>query len=273
MSRFSRRHGYTRPPDRILFREDAPEPLRTGRLEHFERRTKVTPSTVREVICRMLRRRPDPTNWSEYPNIWGEVESLVYGAEWYEVYDFIEEFYKVLVKRRHRLVRKGGDSQSEEFEARVNELFVEEGAGWQLNEGSVESRGDDAFESAIEGAREALKRTTHEVAAEELAEARADLSRRPKPNLSGAMHHAMAALESVTREMAGNRKATLGEIVKRDAELFPKPVDEAVTKLWGFASENARHGRESRQIEWEEAQLVVGTAAVLVTYLLAKHDE
>ena len=38
----------------------------------------------------MLRVPPDERNWSEYPNIWGEVQGLMYGCYWFKVYDIIE---------------------------------------------------------------------------------------------------------------------------------------------------------------------------------------
>jgi hypothetical protein len=271
MSNFSRRNGYVRQPTEIRYREDAPETLRTGLLTILNENLKLGPSYMRDVVCRVLRQRPNPGNWSEYPNIWGEVEGFFYSAEWYQVYDFIEAFHEKLANEQDRFRGKSG--RAEEFDARVNELFVEEGAGWQLEDGCVESRGDEAFESAMDDAYEAFEKSTHEVAAQELAEARTDLSRRPDPDLSGAIHHAMASLEAVAREMVGDRKATLGDIVKKYPTLFPKPVDEAVGKLWGFASENARHGRASRKISFEEAQLAVGTSAVLTTYLLGKHKQ
>jgi hypothetical protein len=64
---------------------------------------------------------------------------------------------------------------------------------------------------------------------------------------------------------------TLGEILKRYRDLIPKPLDEAVTKIWGFASENARHINEGCEPNFEEAELVVSTVAGVSTYLSKKH--
>ena len=50
------------------------------------------------------------------------------------------------------------------------------------------------------------------------------------------------------REYKGNTKATLGEILKRNSDLIPKPLDDAVSKAWGYASEHARHLREGHLI-------------------------
>jgi|SRR5690554_1619092 len=78
------------------------------------------------------------------------------------------------------------------------------------------------------------------------------------------------ALECVAREVVGNPRATLGEIIKRESGLIPKPLDEAVAKAWGYASEHARHIREGRVPSYEEAELVVGICASVSTYLVRK---
>ncbi len=67
-------------------------------------------------------------------------------------------------------------------------------------------------------------------------------------------------------------KATLGEIMKRYPDIVPRPLDVAIEKAWGYASENARHVREGRESTFEEAELVVGMVAALATYLARKHE-
>jgi hypothetical protein len=46
-----------------------------------------------------------------------------------------------------------------------------------------------------------------------------------------------------------------------------KPLDAAAEKLWGFASESARHLREGQELVHADMALTVGIAAQLVTYL------
>jgi hypothetical protein len=48
------------------------------------------------------------------------------------------------------------------------------------------------------------------------------------------------------------------------------PLDTAVSQVWGYASNEARHVEEGREPEREEAELVVGLAAVVATYLTKK---
>jgi len=256
--RFSRRYGFADHQGDELIRHDAPEPLRCGLLQSATE-AGLRPSPLRQIVCGTLRRRPNPANWSEYPNVWEEVEGLVHSCDWYRVYDVIEAIYAALPAH-----------SKAKFETSINNLFAEEGIGWQLVDGEIQIRGEETFDAVVAQGRQIVDASGMTVAHTELHEAIQDLSRRPDPDLSGAVQHAMVALECVAREISGEAKPTLGELIKKHPDLFPKPVDEAVAKLWGYASEQARHGRESRSLTWEEAQFVVGIVAILCSYLCQK---
>jgi len=45
-------------------------------------------------------------------------------------------------------------------------------------------------------------------------EALQDLSRRPQPDLTGALQHALAALECLARDVTGENKPTLGQLMR-----------------------------------------------------------
>ena len=91
---FSKRHGFRGSPEgNTTVREDAPEALR-----YFVLQTAIDlgwrPSFLRGIFfaaCSGSGR--DLNNWSEYPNVWSEVEYLMYSCPWFKVYDLIEEFY------------------------------------------------------------------------------------------------------------------------------------------------------------------------------------
>jgi len=257
---FSKRFGYRGPSDEITIREDAPQGFRYAVLD-AALKCDLRPKTLRGIVCAVLRARPDPYNWSEYPNIWDEVQGLVYECDWFCVYDIVEAIHTFL---------SDAPAKAEVFAAAVNDCFHEMGIGWQLKDGMIQTRGDDAHEAVVATATTALEEAALPTAKSELQEAIQDLSRRPEPDLSGAVHHAMAALECVAREVSGDPKGTLGEIVKKHADLLPRPLDEVVAKAWGFSSEVARHGKEERDLNREEVQLIVGLAAVVSTYLTGK---
>ncbi len=258
---FSKRFGHIGKNQEITVREDAPENFRYAVIAIAEENAHISSSNLREIICKVLRTRPDKEhNWGE-PNISIEVENLMDSCEWYRVYDIVEAIYSFLEHRRR-------DATSD-YEESINECFVEMGIGWKLVNGVIETRGEEAFEHVVQDASEALDDANLTTSKQELDEAIRALSRRPEPNLSGAVFHAMAALECVAREVTGGKK-TLGGIIKQYPDLLPKPLDEAMSKIWGYSSKIARHGKEDRTLEREEVQLVVGLAATVATYLTQK---
>ena len=80
----------------------------------------------------------------------------------------------------------------------------------------------------------------------------------------------MGAMECVARDVSGEAKATLGEILKKHPGLLPPPLDTALSQIWGYASNEARHVLEGKNPSREEAELVVGLSAALTTYLTRK---
>jgi hypothetical protein len=264
---FSKRHRYSVGPKEITIREDAPENLRYFMLETVVE-LGWAPSSLRDVVCRVLRTSPNPGNWSEYPNVWGEVEGLVYHCNWFKVYDIIEAIHARMVKNDG----SRGQNDPPQFTEALNEFFVEEGIGWQLVDGHIGTRGTETFESVVTEATAALEATKRPTAAKHLHEALQDLSRRPEADLPGAVYHAMGSLECVARDLTGDSKATLGEVLKRHPSLLPKPLDEALSKIWGYASNEARHVEEGREPKRQEAELLVGLAAALSTYLTRKQS-
>jgi hypothetical protein len=259
---FSKRYGYRSRPKEITIWEDAPENLR-----HFVLETAgemgYGPSAIRNLICSVLHVRPDPSNWSEYPNVWGEAQQLVYGCEWFKFYDLVEQIYRNL----GRSTAEYDLQRATDFQNHLNEFFIDEGIGWQMIDGEIVTRGTETFESNVHDAVEALEAVGRVTARDEIHEALIDLSRRPEADLTGAIQHAMAALECVVRDVCGDEHATLGEVIRRYPGTIPKPLDDSVAKAWGYASEMARHIREGRKLERKDVELIVGLAATVATYL------
>jgi len=264
---FSKRNRFSEAAKQITIREDAPENLRYFMLE-----TAVQlgwgPSLLRDTVCRVLRTPPNSGNWSEYPNIWSEVEGLVYRCDWFKVYDIIES----LLTRMAKHDRENLGTDATQFTGALNEFFMEEGIGWQIVNGQIVTRGTEAFEAVVAEATAALELSERPTAAKHLHEALQDLSRRPEADLPGAVYHAMGSLECVARDLTGDSKATLGQVLKRYPGLLPKPLDEALSQIWGYASKEARHVEEGRELNREEAELVVGLSAALSTYLTRKQS-
>jgi hypothetical protein len=119
-----------------------------------------------------------------------------------------------------------------------------------------------------------LQESNRSTAQSEVAEALKDLSRRPEPDRTGAIQHSMAALECVARDISGDPKPTLGALLKTHGTrlAIPRPLDVAVEKAWGYASQVGRHLQEGREPSAEEAELVTTICAAVVTYLVKKDN-
>ena len=157
------------------------------------------------------------------------------------------------------------DTEPEKFADRLNQFFREKGIGWEMRDGQIVYRGSEVFAETTGEAVKVLKKSGLPNAANEMHEALQDISRRPKSDPTGAIQHAMAALEATAREVTGKPNRTLGQLVP---ELdLPKPLDTAVDKLWGYACEHARHGKEGKTVDTVEAELLVSVACAVCTFV------
>ena len=260
--RFSDRQGYRPSVAEITVREDAPPELR-GAIPLIAEAAGMTPSAMRQAICKVLLVRPDPNNWSEYPNISDEVSLLMDEARWNKVYDIAEALYAKLAANGEWDARP-----ADEFEHRLNDFLVENGIGWELRNGQIIHRGSEAFARSTREVPDRLDRSNLRRAANEMREALGDISRRPEPDITGAVQHAMAALEATAREVTDQPNPTLGKLIPL-LEL-PAPLDQAVHKLWGYASDRGRHIREQQVVDLAEAELIVSVAGSLCAFLVQR---
>lgn len=253
---FSKRQGlYSLKEKEITVREDAPEGLRGFiKIAFYDLNKK--PSELRTITSRVLKTPPDSNNWSEFPNIDWEVGQHLENCEWYLVYDIIEV-----------IIQKLNPIEKDTFINEINEYFITNGIGWKIVNGQIETRGDEVFETAVKKVVSVLDVAKLQTAKTEIREALNDLSRRPTPDITGAIQHSLACLECVTREFTGDKKSTLGDLMKKYPGVIPSPLDQAVTKIWGFTSEQGRHLREGEAPEYLEAELVVEVTSAIATYL------
>jgi hypothetical protein len=261
MNSFSERQGLTVPDAEIAVRQEAPAWLRDFVIS-VAYEVGFTPSDLRTILCRQLLESPNLNNWPKSPGIDREVHDLIEEAAWFHVYDLIETLFANRVARNPQV--------AEEFAQKINQALRRKGVGWQLVDGQIQVRGPEIFEQSIRSAAELAEQSGRLSARGELQESLRDLSRRPDPELTGAIQHAMAALECVARDVTGDPKLTLGDWLKKNPKAFPAPLTSAVEKLWGYTSEYGRHVREGRPTTFEEAELVVGISGALAVYLLRK---
>lgn len=245
----------------ITVREDAPNGLRFA-LPLIATEVGLQPSFIRKIVCEVLLIPLDRSNWSEYPNVWDEVNMLIADCPWFNVYDIAEKLHASIQQR---------PDPAQRFRDRLNEYFRVNGIGWEIQEnGLITFRGSEAFADATKEAVTVLTDAGRTTAANEIHEALHDISRRPKPDVTGAIQHAIAALEATARDVTGQPNRTLGKLVRHLN--LPSPLDRAVEQLWSYASDRARHVREGQTVGTSEAELLVNVACAVCTFLSRHRD-
>ena len=261
-NRFSSRH--LQPDDgQPLARDVAPEPFRAVVVALPLTLQGMYANGTREALCRGLKKIPDSRhNWGK-DNVVGEVYALIEDAEWYQVYDGAEAIADEIL-RRHMV------DEYALYEQELNRTLEECSVGWRMVDARFEIRGDEAVQAIQDRSLTQIAESGLTVATSEMKEAIADLSKRPKPDLSGAVHHAVASLESIARHCTGDPKSTLGDILKKHPGLLSEPLKSAAEKLWGYSSNEARHGSENRNLDPAEVELAVSIAITLASFLVSK---
>ncbi len=118
-----------------------------------------------------------------------------------------------------------------------------------------------------------LSKTNMKMVNQEIQEALSDLHRKPKPDITGSIQHATAAVECILRNITGDHNATLGQILKRRKDIIPPPLNISVEKAWGYASDKARHVREGITLDHSEAEFVVTQFISVANFLAKKFKE
>lgn len=255
---FTDRMGIKIPEAPITVRNDAPYAFRNY-LFQLMRKYEKSLKRIRSYICFVTKKAEDPNNWGENDFMKSEIQSIIENCPWYRVYDIIEYFYMNLFLNKA------------EFEKDINDYFIEKGIGWKLINGIVEVRGEDAFEQKIAEAIDVLGKVKLTTSQNEIHEALTDMSKRPTPDITGSVQHSVAALECLCREITGDTKATLGKLINDNPNVVPKPLDNVIKEIFGFASEQGRHLREGGAPKYEEAELIVHLSASLCVYLTKKN--
>lgn len=255
---FTERMGIAIPQADITIRNDAPVSMRRyifQLMQNYEPSLKV----IRRIVSFVTKEAEDLNNWSENDFMKNEIQEMIENCSWNEVYDITEAFHCKL-----------SVPQKRDFEKNINEYFAEKGIGWKMQNGIIETRGDDIFEDGIKQAKLKLQEKGLGTSQNEIKEAIADLSRRSTPDITGSIQHSVAALECVCREVTRDKKATLGTLINNHPDIVPKPLDDVIKKIWGFSSEQGRHLQEGRDPSYEEAELLVHLSASLCVYLTNK---
>lgn len=258
---FSIRLGYISTDVDISVREGAPQEFREA-LIALASSYGLGSEGLRHVVCKGLLKRPNRSN-SSPSYIDEEVDSLIESAPWHKIYDVAECVYKDLAQRNDY------ETPQEQFAVRLNGVMIEFGIGWQMVDGAIVVRGAQTFQDTSERAVAALRNTGRPIAENEVKQALSDLSRRPEPDVTGAIQHTVAALECVARDISNEPNKNLGQLKGKLS--VPELMEAVMQNLWKFASEQGRHVREGQNLNFKDAELAVTITSALVVYLTNEH--
>jgi hypothetical protein len=197
MASFSERHGIAPDDPPITSRNSAPLNLRNA-IRSFAAQAGVDALSLASLI---LEHAPVHDFSDDRPLVDMAKQALM-DCEWFRVYDIAEAIADFLWQR----------NRAEAFVHYLNDFFRKNGIGWQMVGRKIEVRGPSALEQVVRQAVGALDKTGRPTASRELHEALHDLSRRPQPDVTGAVQHAGAALECAARDVGGDAKKTLGDL-------------------------------------------------------------
>ena len=236
----------------ITIRDDAEYSFRIW-LISLAKRMGLNVRAILNIICQCTYQGEDGNWGDEY--IENEAKEKLGNTAWYYVYDVVESLYNYIADT----------SKKQEYESEINAYFQTNGYGWKFENGKVLFRGDEIEEQAFTNAVQSL--STNQTAQSELKLALDDLSKRPIADTTGTVQHAMAAMEWFCRQKFGGTTSTLGDIIQNNRSSFTPPLDKALEKLWGFASNHGRHVQNGGAATEEEAEFVLNMCSSLILYL------
>lgn len=235
---FSLRYGYKRKSSDIIYK-DAPQLVRVGLREILVQTGFESPKAQRRIICQPLRRRPDPYNWSDYPNINSEVDDLIHGLAWYEFYDMCEK-----IARLSEIKEVGYISQTYEsvFAHKLNNLFQEENVGYRMTSSYICKVGTPEFDEAVMGALDQLQDPKFKPPLEQFTKA-LDFRNKLPPDHTNAIKEAVNSIEGVLQIATGKLGVALPTILSDLQPGYGSHFERIFKEVYGYgsASEGVRH--------------------------------
>jgi hypothetical protein len=278
MASFSQRLNYVQPPE-ISIREDMPIRFRWPLAQLAARR--VGSPVLLQIVEGFL----DPYGLNPLPGQessaiiahfaqnfdehMSKVRRRLDACDWFRVYDITEGVRAYLVERDQKGIATA-PHLPELFERDINTYFIKNGIGWQFVNGQLATRGNEAFENTVTVAAAALEAENKPTAAGHLQFAVSALSARPIANTSGAVTHATSAVECVLSEITTGKKKGLSDHLQENPRLFHQALREGLGKIYAYASDVARHGKEGTTPDRDDAEFVIATCAAVCTLLVRK---
>lgn len=188
-----------------------------------------------------------------------EIRDYYFGAEWFEVYDFVE----FVICYYHKL---------EELGSKLNLVLEQNLAGYRLINGYIVELTSKIEIAEVE---EALKDDNYSAVSKHLTCALDLLSNRTNPDCRNSIKESISAVESIARIVTKNPKATLGDALKilEKNHSLHAAFKDGFSKLYGYTSDEdgIRHAMlEEPNLTNADAIFFLVSCSAFVNYLKSK---
>ena len=252
MPTFSERYNLRTTDVPITIQYEAPDDFRVWLIE-CACSIGLSIDCILTIICQKTFRGTDGNWGADFKK--NEAIDKLRSASWPLVYDVAEALFTHLTTQ----------NMKQTYVSKLNSYFLIHGYGWKFENGIILYRGSATEDASYQDAINVL--VANPTAKIELTNALHDLSRRPDPDLSGTVHHALAAVECLARDIFNAPASTLGDIIKKNKAHFTSPLDIVIDKLWGYASNHGRHMGEGTTPSFAEAQFVLYASSAIIIFL------
>lgn len=197
--------------------------------------------------------------------VYGTLKTYFFEADWYEVYDFIE------------FVAENGTEQARsEFIPACNFFLRRENAAYSFVNGCIVEISNqqevDEVEQALKAAQPYYGTKKH------LEQALILLRDKTNPDFRNSIKESISAVESLCKELVGEKKATLGSALKTleaKGTLHPA-LKIAFSSLYGYTSDagGIRHALlEESNLSKSDARFMLISCSAFINYVVANIEE
>jgi len=208
-------------------------------------------------------KKPIDTLSNYWPEIREKIKKYFFNCEWYEVYDFIEFIANNYPDKK----------VNTKFMEYCNFLLERELSAYRFVGGKITQITSEIEISEIEEVLENSKPlkgvNTHLKRALDL------LANRKSPDYRNSIKEAISAVEAICKLITREKKATLGQALKRIEEkvsLHPS-LKNAFNNLYGYTSdaEGIRHALlDEPNLSFEDAKFMLVSCSAFINYLISK---
>lgn len=210
-------------------------------------------------------KKPVDSMPSYLEDVFSVIRDIFFKAEWYEVYDLVEFTSKVVL-----------DDMSNGFDKACNQVLEREMSAYRIVDHNVV---EITSEQEIESIESAIRDSTGLAGVNEhLASALQLLSDRKRPDFRNSIKESILALESLSKRVAQDEKATLGTALKmlEDKIELHGALKNGFSALYGYTSSanGIRHGMlEKTTITFVDAKFMIVACSAFINYVIGKCSE